>query len=72
MSQWFKQRRQEFITATLRQFGQINRGQIAAQFEVSQQLASSDIQTWLDEHPDQVTYDLSAKCYVFNLPEDPQ
>lgn len=42
MSQWFKNRRQEFIAATIRQFGQIRRADIMRQFEVTAAIASAE------------------------------
>lgn len=64
MSQWFKQRRQEFIAATFRHFGQINRADIMRQFEVTAAIASADIAAFLAADPPNVTYDVSAKVYV--------
>ena len=64
MSQWFKSRRQEFIAATLRQFGQIRRADIMRQFEVTAAIASADIAAFLAADPPNVTYDVSAKAYV--------
>lgn len=64
MSQWFKDRRQEFIAATLRQFGQIRRADIMRQFEVTAAIASADIAAFLASDPPHVTYDVSAKTYV--------
>jgi hypothetical protein len=64
MSSWFQQRRQEFIAATLRQFGQINRADIMREFGVSVPQASADISAFLASNPAHVKYDVSAKCYV--------
>ena len=64
MSTWFTNRRQEFIATTLRQFGQIRRKDIMRQFDVSMQQASTDIAEFLSADPANVTYDVSAKCYV--------
>ena len=64
MSQWFKSRRQEFIAATLRQYGQIRRADIMRQFEVTAAIASADIAAFLAADPPNVTYDVSAKTYV--------
>lgn len=64
MSKWFKNKRQEFITATFRQFGQIRRADIVREFEVSSQVASQDIADFLATDPPHVSYDLSAKAYV--------
>lgn len=69
MSRWFQDRRQEFIFATLRQFGQVRRCDIMREFDVSLPLASSDIQTFLAAQPALARYDVSAKAYV--LIEEP-
>lgn len=59
-------RRQEFIAATLRQFGQIRRTDIMREFDVTAALASADIATFLAADPAPVRYDVSAKCYVLH------
>lgn len=64
MSAWFKDRRQEFIAATLRQFGQVRRADIAREFDVTLQIASADIAAFLASEPALVKYDVSAKTYV--------
>ena len=64
MSGWFKDRRQEFIAATLRQFGQIRRADLVREFDISQQVASADIAAFLAANPAHVRYDVSAKTYV--------
>lgn len=64
MSGWFIARRQEFILATLRQFGQIRRQDIMREFDVSQPQASNDIQMFLADNEGRVRYDVSAKAYV--------
>lgn len=63
MSRWFRDRRQEFIAATLRQFGQIRRADIVREFDVSMVQASADIQLFLATEPPHVRYDVSGKCY---------
>ena len=69
MSRWFKDRRQEFIAATLRQFGQVRRGDLMREFDISQPQASKDIADFLAAKPPHVRYDVSAKAYV--LIEEP-
>ena len=69
MSQWFKDRRQEFIAATLKQFGQIRRADIMREFDVSTPQASIDISTFMAAKPPHVKYDVSAKTYVLEEPE---
>ncbi|ODU81652.1 hypothetical protein [Novosphingobium sp. SCN 63-17] len=64
MSTWFKDRRQEFIAATLRQFGQIRRSDIVREFDVTLAIASKDISDFLANNPPLVNYDVSAKTYV--------
>ena len=64
MSSWFTDRRQEFIAATLRQFGQIRRQDLMRQFDISLPQASNDIAAFLASDPAHVTYDVSAKAYV--------
>lgn len=64
MSQWFKDRRQEFIAATLKQFGQVNRQDLVRQFGISVPQASADIAAFLASDPPHVAYDVSAKTYV--------
>ena len=64
MSAWFQERRQEFIAATLRQFGQIRRADIMREFDVSMPQASNDIAVFLSREPCAVRYDVSAKNYV--------
>ncbi|TDW65390.1 hypothetical protein EDF57_103574 [Novosphingobium sp. PhB55] len=68
MSTWFKDRRQEFIATTLRQFGQVRRSDLMRQFDISMPQASKDIADFLANDPPFVTYDLTAKAYVLNDP----
>ena len=66
MSRWFLDRRQEFIAATLRQFGQIRRADIVREFEVTNAVASADIAKFLERGKlvGTIRYDVSAKIYV--------
>lgn len=64
MSKWFKMRRQEFIAATLKQFGQIRRADLIRQFDISVPQASLDIAEFLAHEPALARYDVSAKVYV--------
>ena len=64
MSQWFKIRRQEFIAATLRQFGQIRRADLMREFDITAAVASADIAAFLAGEPPHVSYDVSAKAYI--------
>lgn len=70
MSEWFKNRRQEFIAATLRQFGQVRRQDLMREFDISQAQAANDIATFLSADPPHVRYDVSAKAYVVERPGD--
>jgi hypothetical protein len=65
---WFIDRRQEFIAASLRQFGQIRRADLIREFDVSVPQASADIALFMATKPAHVRYDVSAKAYV--LEED--
>ena len=62
---WFMRQRQDFIRAQLSTFGMIRRADIADRFEVTIQVASADIQTFIAAHPGAVDYDRVAKCYVY-------
>ena len=68
MSQWFKDRRQEFIAATLRQFGQVRRADLMREFKISAPQAAADIAAFLASDPPYVRYDVSAKVYVLGDP----
>ena len=68
MSRWFIERRQEYIAATLRQFGQIRRADIIREFDVSIPQASADIALFMGTKPPHVRYDVSAKAYIFEEP----
>lgn len=72
MSQWFLDRRQEFIAATLRQFGQIRRADIVREFEVTNAVASADIAKFLERGKlvGSIRYDVSAKIYVIEDSEN--
>lgn len=64
MSKWFQNRRQEFIYAQLKQFGQIRRKDLAREFDITLQIASDDIQKFIAHHPRFIKYDVTAKMYV--------
>ena len=70
MSRWFLHRRQEFIAATLRQFGQVRRADLMREFDISLPQASNDIAEFLSASPPNVKYDVSAKAYVL-LDDEP-
>jgi hypothetical protein len=66
MSRWFQDRRQEFIAATLKTFGQIRREDLMREFDISMPKASEDIREFMQLNPAFMIYDVSAKCYVIN------
>ena len=66
MSRWFQDRRQEFIAACLRQFGQVRRTDLIREFDVSLPQASADIAAFMAHKPPLVRYDVSAKAYVLD------
>lgn len=70
MSQWFKNVRQEFIAAQLRQFGQLQRGDLVRQFGISIPQAVVDIREFLSADPPNVVYDVNAKAYVLTEAAD--
>lgn len=70
MSKWFQDRRQEFILATLRQFGQVRRTDLVREFSITLAQASNDIAKFLDTKPPHVSYDVSAKAYVIEEATD--
>lgn len=69
MSKWFIDRRQEFIYATLKKFGQIRRRDLIRQFDISVPLASADIAKFMEADPPYVKYDVSAKAYILEEPD---
>lgn len=70
MSRWFKDRRQEFIFATLKQFGQIRLADLMREFDISRPQASIDIAAFMAADPPFVRYDVSAKAYVLDDGQD--
>lgn len=64
MSKWFQNTRQEFIAATLKQFGQVRRADLIRQFDISQPQAANDIASFLATDPPHVAYDVRSKAYV--------
>ncbi len=68
MSNWFKDRRQEFIAGTLRHFGQVRRADLIREFDITAAVASADIAAFLANNPPFVRYDVSAKAYVLEEP----
>jgi len=65
-SDWFVRHRQEFIRDHIRTFGIIRRQDIADRFELTVQIASSDIARFIDAHPGALVYDGKAKMYVLD------
>lgn len=68
MSQWFKNVRQEFIYATLKQFGQIRRADLMRQFDISLPQASLDIAEFLAANPALTEYCPRGKTYIIVEP----
>lgn len=66
MSEWFKDRRREFIHATLKTYGQIRRADLMREFDVSMPQASYDIAAFMAANNGFVKYDVSAKTYVIS------
>lgn len=66
MSTWFTKQRQDFIRAHLATYGQIRRSDIADRFEVTTQIAGTDIATFTKDNPDAIIYDGRAKLYVLD------
>lgn len=64
MSDWFITVRQDFIAATLRQFGQVKRNDLIRAFGISTPQASADIARFLATEPPRVEYDPRLKCYI--------
>lgn len=64
MSNWFTNRRQEFILAHIKTYGQIRRKDIMDLFGISLPQASADINAFVDNNPGLIAYDLSGKCYT--------
>lgn len=61
---WFALQRQAWIAEMLTIYGFINREHLQRKFGISTPQASIDLQTYMREHPRDITYDLSRKCYV--------
>lgn len=65
VTQWFERHRLEWIAETLRVFGFINREHLQRKFGISQPQASNDLAAFRRAHPAAMTYDVSAKRYVW-------
>ena len=60
---WGPERRMEFIDFRLLWDGTINRGELVEFFGISTQQASADLSRYIEQAPDNLTYDKSAKTY---------
>jgi hypothetical protein len=60
---WFVQKRQEWIAETLRVFGFINREHIETKFGISTPQASTDLQKFQRDRPNEITYNKCSKRY---------
>ena len=56
-------RRQHFITDTLTAQGYINRIDLCTEYNVSVPQASIDLQRWIKNNPDQISYNKTTKRY---------
>ena len=65
MSIWFANHRQAWIAETIRIFGYIQRQHLIRKFGISMPQASMDISRYQIEHPHDLRYDASRKCYVY-------
>jgi len=64
MSQWFANQRQAWIADMLAVYGFINREHLIRKFGISMPQASLDLQRFTHDHPTEIQYDLTRKCYV--------
>ncbi len=64
MSDWFKERRLEWIKESVEIFGAINRSHIEKKFAISQPQASLDLNVAMKRWPDLMEYDTSRKAYI--------
>ena len=61
---WATDRRLDFIDWCLARQGEVQRGDLVAEFGVSQQQASADLGAFEAAHPGAMNYDKSRKRYV--------
>lgn len=67
MSNWFPRHRMEWITEMLRVYGFINRKYLVLKFAISKIQAAKDLHDYRSQHPGQMEYDLTRKCYVARI-----
>lgn len=63
---WFEEKRLEWIGERLAAKGHINRRDIMEKFGISTAQASKDLNNFLRNCPDLMTYNSSARRYEFN------
>lgn len=61
---WFAARRRDFILWRLAVHGEVYRGKITEHFDVSEAQASVDINAFIADWPDSISYDKSRKRYI--------
>jgi hypothetical protein len=71
MATWFTEQRLLWIKESLELFGFIGRDQIMRKFDISSAQASLDLRDAMERWPALMTYDTSARRYVFagKMPE---
>lgn len=66
---WFEQQRQSFIADFVRGKGTLNVKDVMDKFGISKPQASRDIQKFIKEYPNLLTYNTSTKRYEIRKPE---
>jgi hypothetical protein len=61
---WAEDYRQNWIAETLYVFGYINRVHLMRKFDISTPQAAKDFARFMREHPGEMAYDTSRKCYI--------
>lgn len=66
---WAEEQRQIFIGDIVRQQGFINRHELINKFGISRPQASRDLQTFIKEYPNLLTYNVTTKRYEMRKKE---
>ncbi|CAL8974498.1 hypothetical protein RHODGE_RHODGE_03306 [Rhodoplanes serenus] len=61
---WAEEVRLDFIDLLLLARGRVVRTDLVERFGISMSQASGDIRSFIQQYPDAMLYDRSAKCYV--------
>lgn len=69
-SNWFVERRIDWIAETMRVFGFINRRHLERKFGISTPQAAKDLGEFQRRFPDAIKYDRSRKMYIANSSEE--